>query len=140
MAFVGETEADVRKQLPTVRFNHEMLLHLHNGTAVVTDGHVTNPPLLDPLTGEKLVEGDRFGWKGATAAYSDEDTYENLIVGTPDRVRGIVKQYHDLGLDQLMLYMAFGAPQDEVLRSLRLFAQEVMPHFRGEPAAVGARA
>jgi alkanesulfonate monooxygenase SsuD/methylene tetrahydromethanopterin reductase-like flavin-dependent oxidoreductase (luciferase family) len=140
MTFVGETEADVRKQLPMIRFNQDMLLHLHNGTARVKDGSVLHEIAVDAQTGERRVESDRFGWGGATGAFSDDQLYDNLLLGTPDQVRAKIQQYADLGVDHLILYMPFGAPQEDVLRSLRLFGTEVLPHFKKQPVGSGARA
>jgi hypothetical protein len=35
--------------------------------------------------------------------------------------------------------VAFGVPHQEVLRSMRLFASEVMPHFRRQAALAAAK-
>lgn len=58
----------------------------------------------------------------------------NLLVGTPSYV---VEKIHELrevlGLQHLFIWSShFGMPHDRVLRSLELFATEVMPNFDSE--------
>jgi len=36
----------------------------------------------------------------------------------------------------MILYMDFGPSQDQVLKSMRLFAEKVMPHFQKSTAGV----
>jgi alkanesulfonate monooxygenase SsuD/methylene tetrahydromethanopterin reductase-like flavin-dependent oxidoreductase (luciferase family) len=133
MAFIGETDEEARRQVPTIKANHELLVVLVEGTETMVDGWAV----------DRRFEGeDRRQYRGElpTAMQVDE-IYENLIMGGPERVRGIVKRYEQQGLDTLILYMTFGEPHADALRSLRLFATEVMPHFRTDrtqPAAAGA--
>src|SRR5581483_4957887 len=44
-----------------------------------------------------------------------------------------LREYEDLGFDEFIVCADFGQPQAQVMRSLRLFAEQVMPHFR-DPA------
>lgn len=137
MAFVGETDADVRRQIEHIRFNHAMLLHLHHGTAEVVNGEVQTKSVAELHADNGSADGGaangerhRFGWQTASSEYSGEEIYQNLIFGTPERVRSLVQQYVDLNIDHLMLYMAFGERHEDALRSVQLFGTEVMPHFK----------
>ncbi|MFN0153670.1 MAG: LLM class flavin-dependent oxidoreductase [Gaiella sp.] len=56
------------------------------------------------------------------------------VAGDPDRVRGQIKVLQDLGFKHVMFTVG-QAPNvtiEENRRRLRLFAEEVMPHFRSE--------
>ena len=54
-----------------------------------------------------------------------------LCIGTPERVRNAVQKYADAGADQLILMMQVGRiPHAKVMQSIRLFGEEVIPHFR----------
>ena len=73
-----------------------------------------------------------------------------LCVGDPERIVAILKQWESAGVDRIifLLNALEVIPQEDVLKSLRLFAAEVMPHFpgsdglsidfEGEPSLVGA--
>lgn len=62
----------------------------------------------------------------------------NLLVGTPEHVAGKIEQLREeLNLEHLLLWTTHpGLPHRKAMRSLELFAEEVMPRFR----AVGAPA
>lgn len=63
-----------------------------------------------------------------------EEVYDSLgIFGTPDAVAEKVRWMHDEGgVQQLMNFMWFGGiPQDKVICNMTLFAEEVMPRFKG---------
>jgi alkanesulfonate monooxygenase SsuD/methylene tetrahydromethanopterin reductase-like flavin-dependent oxidoreductase (luciferase family) len=71
-------------------------------------------------------------------------TYEEmwdktLLFGTPDRVAGKLRELQDMGVDSLLCWMVFGGLEHEkVLRSMELFAKEVMPKFKTAPATIAA--
>jgi alkanesulfonate monooxygenase SsuD/methylene tetrahydromethanopterin reductase-like flavin-dependent oxidoreductase (luciferase family) len=53
-----------------------------------------------------------------------------MVIGDPVAARESVQRFVDTGVDELMLIMQMGTvPSDLVLQSLRVFAEEVMPHF-----------
>jgi len=60
---------------------------------------------------------------------------EGMAVGTPDRVIGQIKLWQEIGVDRMVFILntAEQIPQEKVLNSLRLFAEEVMPAFEQEP-------
>ena len=56
---------------------------------------------------------------------------ETLAVGSPDTVARKIEEMQQLGVGEVLCWMNFGGlPQDQVRRSMELFAREVMPHFR----------
>ena len=58
------------------------------------------------------------------------------IAGSPATVRGVIRQQMaETGCDYFVGQFAFGdLTQDETLRSIDLFAREVMPALRGKPS------
>lgn len=70
-----------------------------------------------------------------TAAPSERKNIpEGLTVGGPQRLVQVLKQWESTGVDRVtfMLNAAEIIPQDQVLQSLQLFADEVMPAFAQE--------
>ena len=69
--------------------------------------------------------------------YDEAIQVGTLIVGTADQVRASVKQnIQETGANYLMARFAFGnIPLDRELRSVQLFASEVLPAFRVDAAA-----
>jgi alkanesulfonate monooxygenase SsuD/methylene tetrahydromethanopterin reductase-like flavin-dependent oxidoreductase (luciferase family) len=72
----------------------------------------------------------------ATIARLSAQTWENLVeeallIGSPETVAGKIAQLQQLGVGEVACWMNFGGiPPDQVRRSMRLFAQEVIPRFR----------
>jgi alkanesulfonate monooxygenase SsuD/methylene tetrahydromethanopterin reductase-like flavin-dependent oxidoreductase (luciferase family) len=56
---------------------------------------------------------------------------EGIAVGSPDQITAELKKWEAAGIDQVnfLLQAAEIIPQQQVLDSLQLFADEVMPHF-----------
>ena len=72
-----------------------------------------------------------------------EDLVEDcLLVGSPATVRRQVAELQAAGVGELLCWMNFGGiPSEKARRSMRLFAEEVLPAFRaGEPGADELRA
>ncbi|MEE9276929.1 MAG: LLM class flavin-dependent oxidoreductase, partial [Dehalococcoidia bacterium] len=69
---------------------------------------------------------------------SSNEPPPGLAVGNPERIIKALKGWESAGVDTVnfMLNSMEVVPQEEVLASLRLFAQEVMPKFVGTPAPV----
>jgi len=56
---------------------------------------------------------------------------ETVLFGSPERIVDGVWEMKEAGVGELLCWMNFGGlPQDRVKRSMRLFAEKVMPHFR----------
>jgi alkanesulfonate monooxygenase SsuD/methylene tetrahydromethanopterin reductase-like flavin-dependent oxidoreductase (luciferase family) len=58
----------------------------------------------------------------------------NVIFGTPDEVIERLARHAALGIDGVQVNMAFGASHRDILRSLELFATEVMPTLASDTA------
>jgi alkanesulfonate monooxygenase SsuD/methylene tetrahydromethanopterin reductase-like flavin-dependent oxidoreductase (luciferase family) len=68
---------------------------------------------------------------------------EGLAIGDPERIVREVKRWESIGIDVINFFINSSEliPQEQVLASMRLFAREVMPRFRGsEPASTAAAA
>jgi alkanesulfonate monooxygenase SsuD/methylene tetrahydromethanopterin reductase-like flavin-dependent oxidoreductase (luciferase family) len=68
-----------------------------------------------------------------------QETFESQVekggawIGTPDEIRAQIRAYRDLvgGFDSASLQVNFGlVSRGDAERSMRLFAEEVMPHFQ----------
>lgn len=56
---------------------------------------------------------------------------ETVLFGSPERIVDQVREMQAIGVGELLCWMNFGGlPQEGVQRSMRLFAEKVMPHFR----------
>ena len=54
----------------------------------------------------------------------------NMVIGTPSHARDMVSRFVDCGVDELILIMNLGMiPSPLIVRSLKTFAEKVMPHF-----------
>ena len=69
-----------------------------------------------------------------------EQTAENLTICTPAEMVDKLAPYAEAGVDRFIMNVNFGVEQSEVLESIQLFAEEVMPHFSATPPIKGARA
>ncbi|MEW6471003.1 MAG: LLM class flavin-dependent oxidoreductase [Actinomycetota bacterium] len=59
-----------------------------------------------------------------------EEAARRSIVGDPAAVVDRLEFYRELGVQNLILFMDFGVDQSDVLESMRLFAEHVMPKFK----------
>jgi flavin-dependent trigonelline monooxygenase, oxygenase component len=109
--WTAATEKDARKHVETVRTNNRIAILLHNFEQNAdTRGYV--PP--DPIENEP----------------TPDQAFENLIFGSPEQCFDKVRRYDELGVDDLLLMFDFGAPHEEVLESMRVFAEGVMEPYR----------
>jgi hypothetical protein len=65
----------------------------------------------------------------------------SFCVGTPADCIRFLELYESLGIEVVFLLCAIGPAQhEEVLHTIRLFGEQIIPHFRGrEPHAAAAR-
>jgi hypothetical protein len=61
--------------------------------------------------------------------YNPQAVRDNLMFGTPDEVIEKLQVYEDAGVDQYCLGLSFNLPFELQVKTLRLFIDEVMPHF-----------
>jgi alkanesulfonate monooxygenase SsuD/methylene tetrahydromethanopterin reductase-like flavin-dependent oxidoreductase (luciferase family) len=60
---------------------------------------------------------------------SPEDLLARSIIGDPETCAERIRAYQALGADGFVLYTDVGQAQADVLRSLELFVERVLPHF-----------
>jgi alkanesulfonate monooxygenase SsuD/methylene tetrahydromethanopterin reductase-like flavin-dependent oxidoreductase (luciferase family) len=118
MSCVYEDPADWRIPVDAMRRTVEVFMALFNNATDVVNGF-PQPVHLD----EQDARGD----------YRPEALRQNMMFGTPDEIVAKLRQYEALGVNIFNYNANFGLPHEVAVRSLRLFAREVMPHFR-EPA------
>ena len=59
------------------------------------------------------------------------DGEDMMIVGDPELCREKVKRYEQAGVDELLCFMQiYKIPHEKIMDSIRLFGEEVIPHFR----------
>ena len=94
----------------------------------------------------------QFGFDRATAAQKKVELKAQLesdgvlslrgAIGTPDQIRGLLLQYEEAGIDQVIFISQAGRNRHEdICESMELFATEVMPEFaERDPAHQKAKA
>ena len=66
----------------------------------------------------------------ATVSWEDL-VKETVLFGSPERIVDGVREMQEAGVGELLCWMNFGGfSPDLVKRSMRLFAEKVMPRFR----------
>ena len=69
----------------------------------------------------------------------DDLVEDSLLIGSPATVRRKIGELQQAGVGELLCWMNFGGlPPEKVRRSMRLFADEVMPAFQSAPVAASA--
>ena len=67
------------------------------------------------------------------------DRGEQFCVGTPAECIRFIEMYEALGIEEMILLCAVGpAAHEEVLNTMRLFGEQVIPHFRGKEKRAAA--
>ncbi|MFN8636111.1 MAG: LLM class flavin-dependent oxidoreductase [Chloroflexota bacterium] len=69
---------------------------------------------------------------------SPEELMRRLVVGDPETVVEKLKEIEAMDVDQFVVNMDWGQPQEKIRRSLELFATDVMPHFRSSASTTGS--
>jgi len=67
------------------------------------------------------------------------DRGDQFCVGTPAECIRFIELYEALGIEEMILLCAVGpAAHEEVLSTLRLFGERVIPHFRAKEKRAAA--
>ena len=119
--YVTDSAADARDAAEHARWNMRVTLSLRNHHERVDAGHAVAVPLPNEPSTDDLL--DRF-----------------LVIGTPDTViRQIQRIKEEVGISHFNCSFWFGdLSQERVLRSMELFAREVMPAFSESDEMVSA--
>lgn len=110
MTYVGATDGDALDAMGDIQISHRIFMRLFTNQAEVKGGFTEPVPVDDE--------------------YSKEQLLENLVAGSPATCVEKVRQYEQLGVDQFILYGAFGPDHARTMASLKRFAEDVMPHFQ----------
>ena len=88
----------------------------------------------------KNTARDRLGM--VKSRTNDQLIEEGIVIGgSPDTVCRQLERYQKIGVDQIMLMMQVGTiTHDQVMRSLELVGEQVIPKFRDAPTAATAPA
>lgn len=80
----------------------------------------------------------QFGFSYEKQSYDYYVMHGNVIIGSPEKVTEGIKEFkRKTGMNHIVCWFNCGGqPQEQVLRSLRLFAREVMPHFEHADASI----
>jgi alkanesulfonate monooxygenase SsuD/methylene tetrahydromethanopterin reductase-like flavin-dependent oxidoreductase (luciferase family) len=111
--YVTDNEADARAAAEHARWNMRVTLSLRNNYQRVEGGHAMAVPFDNEPSTDNILE--KFS-----------------VIGTPDTCIQQLRRIHDaMGIDHFNASFWFGdLTQTQVLRSMRLFAEEVMPAFQ----------
>lgn len=106
--YVAESHEEAWDAMWQSRWQRRCAAHLREGDERITAGRNEDFPIPNEMT--------------------DEERWDRLFYGTPDRVAAQLQRQMDMGATDLMAWFDLGGlPQDKVLRSMRLFAREVVP-------------
>src|SRR5580765_8531654 len=111
--YVTDNAADARAAAEQARWNMRVTLSLRNNYERVDHGHAQPVPFPNEPSTDDLLE--KFS-----------------VIGTPDTCIRQLKRLQDaMHIDHFNCSFSFGAlTQGQVLKSMRMFAEEVMPAFR----------
>jgi alkanesulfonate monooxygenase SsuD/methylene tetrahydromethanopterin reductase-like flavin-dependent oxidoreductase (luciferase family) len=111
--YVTDNEADARAAAEHARWNMRVTLSLRNNYERVEGGHAMPVPFANEPSTDDILE--KFS-----------------VIGTPDTCIKQLRAIQDaMGIDHFNASFWFGdLTQNQVLRSMRLFADEVMPAFQ----------
>ena len=111
MTYVGEPK-DTHEVLRYVLMNHRIIDQQLSGAERVKGG--------DYEVGEAVKRDEP----------ELEQMHENIAFGGVEQVRQKVERYARLGVDVFSAWHNVGQPHEQVVRSMEIFAEEIMPHFR----------
>jgi alkanesulfonate monooxygenase SsuD/methylene tetrahydromethanopterin reductase-like flavin-dependent oxidoreductase (luciferase family) len=111
--YVTDSAADARAAAEQARWNMRVTLSLRNNYERVERGRAMPVPFASEPSTDDLLE-------------------KFAVIGTPDTcIRQLRRLQEAMGIDHFNASFSFGdLSQDQILRSMQLFAKEVMPAFR----------
>ena len=110
MTYVGETDEEACNAMRDVQIHHRIFTRLFTNTATVSGGFAAPDPVQDEYSRERLAG--------------------NLVAGSPETCINKLRMYEELGIDHYIVYASFPVDHAATMRSLRLFSETVMPHFK----------
>jgi alkanesulfonate monooxygenase SsuD/methylene tetrahydromethanopterin reductase-like flavin-dependent oxidoreductase (luciferase family) len=121
--YVAQSEAEASEAVEQARWNGRATLRLRHDMGDVVDGVVPAQPFADEPSEQALRD-------------------DFLVVGTADEcIHQLRRIQNGLGCDYFSASFWFGAlPHEQVMASMRRFAEKVMPVFAGEAATQARKA
>jgi alkanesulfonate monooxygenase SsuD/methylene tetrahydromethanopterin reductase-like flavin-dependent oxidoreductase (luciferase family) len=93
-------------------------------------GKVFDPTKVSDPQVRKVYE-ELHEWNHTVTWDHIENNTDVALIGDPKQLIGQIERARDAGVNKVQLFMNFGnRPHEEVAASMRLFAEEVIPHFR----------
>jgi len=109
--WVTTSRAEARRVAERLAEYHVVQWNLHQNTAPTVDGFTEAVPLP----------------KGYEV--SPDDLIARGIIGDPEHCAERLAEYAALGAEAFIATFDWGQPQPDIMRSLELFAERVLPHF-----------
>ncbi len=117
--YVAPTDAQARREAQEAEVWYQQSL----ARFLVPENIEAVPPSLQPQFRALADRLASITWEQLVA--------ETVLFGSPERIIDQVREMEEAHVGELLCWMNFGGlPQDRVERSMRLFAEKVMPHFR----------
>ena len=107
VAFLAKNHIDRRQKIGLAHHYYGQFDNVFTGDGIVEDGLIAPIPRKVPI----------------------EKTEENLHICTSSQMIDELSPYAEAGVDRFILNMNFGASQEETMRCVQQFAEEVMPAF-----------
>jgi len=114
MTFVGATDGEALEAMRWVQTHHRVFTRLFRNQATVKGGFAAPEPVEDEYPPERLLA--------------------NLVAGSPETCVEKLRMYERLGVDHYVMYAGFPMDHAATMKSIRLFAERVMPEFAGRTA------
>jgi alkanesulfonate monooxygenase SsuD/methylene tetrahydromethanopterin reductase-like flavin-dependent oxidoreductase (luciferase family) len=108
---------------------------------VLTPYHDERYKWFSPFGFTRYADGEQSAASGGEAnppSLREGVAQKAWLCGTPADVIELIREFEARypGLDQLMIHLPEGMPRAMLTEQLRMFAEEVMPAFRAQPASV----
>ncbi len=115
--WVSTSPAETRRVAELLREYHTVQWNLHQNAAPTVDGFTEAVPLP----------------KGYDI--SPDELIARSVMGDPEQCVERLREYEALGADAFIANFDWGQPQRDILRSMELFAERVLPHFADDRPA-----
>ena len=109
--FVGSTMSEARATLPR-------LMKIHHGLYQQLESK------------ERYVNGRTSLSSEISNTISEDEILANMPIGDVEKVREHVASYYALGVDMLSCYFDYSLPPEDVTRTMKMFAEKIMPYFK----------
>lgn len=132
---IGRPRSEAKFAVNRMTYVQESEQDLWNAQQYVLANHRIIDMQLDDV--ERVLEGDYVvDQKVRDDEPEIQEMFDNITFGNADTVSHKVRRYADLGVDLYSAWHNIGQSHEQVMRSMRVFAEEIMPEFQ----AVSARA